>query len=54
MHHTALAQPLARSVAPASRPSLAVVRDEIGASTVSAAVRRSADVFMFVILMLNF
>jgi hypothetical protein len=37
MHHTALAQPLARplvhSVAPASRPSLVVVRDEIGAST---------------------
>jgi hypothetical protein len=33
MHHTALAQPLAHSVVPASRPSLAVVRDEIGAST---------------------
>jgi hypothetical protein len=33
MHHTVLAPPLAASVAPVSRPSLALVRDEIGAST---------------------
>jgi hypothetical protein len=33
MHHTALARPLAQPAAPLSRPSLVVVRDEIGAST---------------------
>jgi hypothetical protein len=33
MHHTALAQPLALTPTPASRPSLVLIRDEVGAST---------------------
>ena len=33
MHHTALAQPPARTTAPTQRPSLILVRDELGAST---------------------
>jgi hypothetical protein len=33
MHHTALAQALAPTPAPSSRPSLVLIRDEVGAST---------------------
>jgi hypothetical protein len=33
MHHTALAHPLAPAPATTSRPSLVVIRDEVGAST---------------------